>query len=185
MPRQPDPLLEGRILEAAKKLYMKGGEKALSMRTLAKSAHTNTPAVYRRFRNRKAILHALMKQYQQDLTRALQPSSSPQEACQRLLEFALARPLEYQLIFAEWFSRFQERRPNLEYLKKKFAEWLGGSPEDHSSLALGLWAQIHGTAMLMISKAVSAEQHAELRSIFSTAVELLVSHASRIDKTLA
>src|SRR5271169_6835136 len=160
MPRQPDPLLEARILQAARKLFIKGGEKALSMRALARLAHTNTPAVYRRFRNRKAILYVLMKRYQQDLYSALQPSASPQDACQRILDFALARPLEYQLTFAEWFSRFQERRPNLEYLKVKFAEWLGGLPEDQSSLALGLWAQIHGTAMLMISKAVSAEQHA-------------------------
>ena len=178
MPRQPDPLLEGRILEAAKKLYIKGGERALSMRALAKLAHTNTPAVYRRFRNRKAILHALMKQYQQDLTRALQPSSSPQEACQRLLDFALARPLEYQLIFAEWFSKFQEPRPNLEYLKVKFAEWLGGSPEGQSSLALGLWAQIHGTAMLLISKAVAPKDQAKLLSVFTAAVNLLVTNAS-------
>jgi AcrR family transcriptional regulator len=178
MPRQPDPLLEGRILEVAKKLYMKGGERALSMRTLAKLAHTNTPAVYRRFRNRKAILHALMKQYQQDLTRALQPSRSPQEACELLLQFALARPLEYQLIFAEWFSKFQERRPNLEYLKIRFAEWLGGTAEDQSSLALGLWAQIHGTAMLLISKAVPAKDQAELLSVFSASVNLLVTNIS-------
>jgi AcrR family transcriptional regulator len=178
MPRQPDPLLEGRILEAARKLYMKGGERALSMRVLAKLAHTNTPAVYRRFRNRKAILYVLLKRYQQDLYRAIQPSSSPQEACQRILEFALARPREYQLTVSESVSRFQEPRPNFEYLKKRFADWLGGSPEGHSSLALGLWAQIHGTAMLMISKAVPVEDHAELRSIFSTAVDLLVGNAS-------
>lgn len=157
---------------------MKGGEGALSMRALAKLANTNTPAVYRRFRNRKAILHALMKQYQQDLTRALQPSSSPQEACELLLKFALARPLEYQLIFDEWFSKFQERRPNLEYLKIRFAEWLGGTAEDQSSLALGLWAQIHGTAMLLISKAVPAENQAELLSVFTASVNLLVTNAS-------
>lgn len=178
MPRQPDPLLEGRILEAARRLYMKGGEKALSMRALARLAHTNTPAVYRRFRNRRAILYALMKQYQQDLYRALQPCNSPQEACQRILDFALARPLEYQLTFAEWFSRFQEPRPNLEYLKIKFGEWLGGSPEDQVSLALGLWAQIHGTAMLLISKAVPAKDQAELLSVFTASVNLLVTNAS-------
>lgn len=178
MPRQPDPLLEGRILEAAKKLYMKGGERALSMRDLAKLAHTNTPAVYRRFRNRKAILYVLFKRYQEDVYRVIQPSSSPQEACQRLLEFFLARPREYQLTLFEWVSRFEEPRPNLEYMKRRLAEWLGGSPQDYSGLALGLWAQLHGTVMLMISKAVPVEDHAELRSIFSTAVDLLVSNAS-------
>ncbi len=178
MPRQPDPLLEGRILEAARKLFMKGGEKTLSMRALARLAHTNTPAVYRRFRSRKAILRALLEQFQQDIFRALQPCTSPQEACQRLLEFALARPREYQLAFTESFSKIQEPRPNFEYLKTRFAEWLGGSPEDQSSLALGLWAQIHGTAMLLISKAVPVKEQAELRSVFSASIRLLVSNAS-------
>jgi AcrR family transcriptional regulator len=178
MPRKPDPLLEGRILGAARKLFMKGGEKSLSMRALAKLAHTNTPAVYRRFRNRRAILHALLERFQQDLYRAVQPCSSPQEAFQCILEFALARPREYALAFSEWAPKFQEPRPNLEYVKKRFAEWLGGSPEDHSSLVLGLWAQVHGTAMLLISKAVPAEDQAELRSVFTASVELLVSNAS-------
>ena len=178
MPRQPDPLLEGRILEAARKLFLKGGEQSLSMRSLARLAHTNTPAVYRRFRNRKAILLALLKRYQQDLHGVLLPCHSPQEACQAMLEFALAHPREYQLAYSDWFFRFPEPRPNFEYLKGKFAEWLGGSPEDRSSLALGLWAQVHGTAMLLISKAVPPKDQPELHSVFTASVELLVRNAA-------
>lgn len=178
MPRQPDPLLQGRILEAARKLFMKGGEKALSMRALARLAHTNTPAVYRRFRNRRAILRALWARFEQDLYRVLQPCSSLQEVCQRTLEFALARPREYELAFAEWAPRFQEPRPNVEYVKSRAVEWLGGSPGEHSSLVLALWALIHGTAMLLISKAVPVKDQAELRSVFTASVELLVSNAS-------
>jgi AcrR family transcriptional regulator len=178
MPRHPDPLLEGRILEAAHKLFMKGGEKALSMRALAKLAHTNTPAVYRRFRNRKAILRALLEGVQQDLFLALQPCSSIQEICQRTLEFALAHPRDYVLAFSEWAPKFQESRPNVEYAKSRAAEWLGGSPEDYSSLVLGLWALIHGTAMLLISKTLHAKYQAELHSVFTASVELLVTNAS-------
>ncbi len=58
MPRQPDPQLETRILRAAQKLFLRGGEKGLSMRALAKAAHTSTPAVYRRYKSRKQILEA-------------------------------------------------------------------------------------------------------------------------------
>ena len=65
MPRHIDPDLEGRILEAARKLWRKGGEKSLSMRTIAKLAGTNTPALYRRFRNRDDILRAMVQSYQQ------------------------------------------------------------------------------------------------------------------------
>jgi AcrR family transcriptional regulator len=185
MPRQPDPLLEGRILEAARKLFVKGGEEALSMRALAKLAHTNTPAVYRRFRNRKAILRALMERYQQDLYRVLQPCSSPQEASQRTLEFALARPREYELIFSALFSKFQEPRPNFEYMKKRIAEWLGGSAEDHSRLVLALWTLVHGTAMLLISKAVPVKYEAALHSVFRASVELVVSTTTRLGKAVS
>jgi AcrR family transcriptional regulator len=178
MPRQPDPLLEGRILEAARKLFMKGGEKSLSMRALARLADTNTPAVYRRFPNRRAILYALYERFQQDLYRALQPCSSPQQAFQRLLAFALAHPRQYQLAFGEWAPKFQEPRPNFEYVKRRFAEWLGGSPEDHSSLVLALWALVHGTAMLLISKAVLLKDQAKLQAVFTSSVELLVRNAS-------
>ena len=178
MPRQADPLLEGRILEAARKLFMKGGEKALSMRALAKLAHTNTPAVYRRFRNRKAILRALLERFQQDLYLAIQPCSSVAEICQRTLEFALAHPREYALAFSEWAPRFQESRPNVEYVKNRAAEWLGGSPEEHASLVLAFLMLIHGTAMLLISKTLHAQAQVELRSVFTATVELLVRNAS-------
>jgi len=177
MPRQPDPLLEGRIHEAARKLFVKGGEKALSMRALAKLAHTNTPAVYRRFRDRKAILRALLEQFQQDLFRVLQSADSLQEICNRTLEFALGHPREYALAFGEWAPKFQESRPNVEYVKTRAAEWLGGSPEDHSRLVLALLALIHGTATLLNSKTLHAKDQAELHSIFTASVDLLVSNA--------
>ena len=175
MPRQSDPLLEGRILDAARKLFVKGGEQKLSMRTLARLARTNTPTLYRRFRNRTAILRALMEGYQQELSQVLQPCKSPQEAAQRTLEFALARPREYTLIFSSLFTKFREPRPNVAMMKFRFAEWLGGFPEDHARLVLALWTVVHGTAMLLITRAVPAEYEAELRSVFSASVDLLVN----------
>jgi AcrR family transcriptional regulator len=60
MPRHPDPELEKRVLDAAQKLWHGGGDKTLSMRALAKAARTNTPAIYRRFKDRKDILRALL-----------------------------------------------------------------------------------------------------------------------------
>ena len=45
MARQPDPDLEDRILNAARKLWKQGAGKALTMRAVARAAGTNTPAV--------------------------------------------------------------------------------------------------------------------------------------------
>ena len=59
MPRHPDPDLEQHILGAASRLWSRGGERALTMRAVAKAAGTTTPTVYERYRDRDAILRAL------------------------------------------------------------------------------------------------------------------------------
>src|SRR6266567_46791 len=79
MPRHSDPNLEGRIIGAARKLWHKGGERALSMRAVAKAAGTNTPAVYRRFRTREQILRALVQSYQEELFWLVEPCGSPED----------------------------------------------------------------------------------------------------------
>jgi len=173
MPRQADPHLRERILDAARKLYLKGGEKALSLRVLAKAAQTNTPAVYRRFRSRKEILRALVQRVQQDLVAVVQACDSPQEACYRTLEFALAHPHEYQLISTGVSWKVNEPRPVFELMKRRSAELLGGAPEDHAGLVLALWALVHGVAMLLISKAVPLAHAAELRLVLAQGVELM------------
>src|SRR5271154_2249614 len=99
MPRHPDPNLEGRILNAARKLWKKGAEKTLTMRAVAKAAGTNTPAVYRRFKDRRDILHALLRRLQKDVADVVRPCPSAEEACERFLEFALSHPHEYELFY--------------------------------------------------------------------------------------
>jgi AcrR family transcriptional regulator len=180
MPRQPDPSLEKRILDAAEKLLHRGGEKALSMRKVAITAGTNTPAVYRRFRNKKDILRALLGRNQDALFNTLRPCSSLLEASQLALEFALSHPREYELITSGLFSKVSDRRPNVEFLKQRSAEWLGGVPEDHTSLVIALWSLMHGTAMLLISNTITLRYAAELRVVYTAAVNTLVSQASNL-----
>lgn len=176
MPRRPDPHLEERILNAARKLFLRGGEKALSMRVLAKAAHSNTPAVYRRFRNRKEILRALLRHTQQELLTVLEPCRSLPEACQRTVDFIVEHHHEYELISAGVFTKINEPRVTLEFMKRRSAEWLGGTAEDHTDLVLGLWALVHGTGTLLSSKTVPVNHEGELRAAFADAVELLVAN---------
>jgi AcrR family transcriptional regulator len=182
MPRKPDPYLEERILNAAQELFLRGGEKALSMRTLAKAARTNTPAVYRRFKNRKEILNALLQRIQRDLAVSLEPCVSLREVCQRFVEFMLEHPHEYQLANSGLFSKADGDRPNLELIKRRSAEWLGGSPEDYTDLVLAGWALSHGTAMLLISKAVPPAYEAKLRALLAEMIDLLVRKAAPVLK---
>jgi AcrR family transcriptional regulator len=191
MPRQPDPDLQERILNAAQKLWKKGAEKTLTMRAVAEAAGTNTPAVYRRFRNREDILRALLRRIQQDVAEALQPCACAQEACQRYLEFAESHAHEYELFYTYAYelshparpdraSPLREHRPTMQLMEAKLAERLGGSAADHTRLSLALWTMAHGTAMLLISRAIPEGHVAELRSVFTAAVETLINNSSSL-----
>jgi AcrR family transcriptional regulator len=149
MPRQADPFLETQILDAAARLWRKGGTGALTMRAVAQAAHTTTPTIYRRFKDRQEILRALLRRTQQDVVNILKTCRSPQEASQRCVAFALSHPHEYELSFAHEFESShagrhsrsraaQAPRPRVEVMKAKLAEWLGGSPEDYKRLPLAL-----------------------------------------------
>src|SRR5690348_17194650 len=189
MPRLPDPDLQERILNAAQKLWKKGAEKTLTMRAVAKAAGTNTPAVYRRFRNREDILRALLRRIQQDVADALQPCTSPEEACEHYLEFAIGHAHEYELFYnhahelshpprSDRGSPLREHRPTMQLMEAKLAERLGGAAEDYTRLSLALWTMAHGTAMLLISRAIPAAHVPELRSVFASAVETLLKNWS-------
>lgn len=183
MPRRPDPELEEQILTAARTLWKKGGEKALTLRAVAQAAGTNTPAVYRRFQNRDDILRALMQRTRMGLTAIVEAASSPEEACERGLDYALRHPREYQLFFEKEYELFysprsnagiKPGRPAMESLKKKLAKKLGGSAEDHGKLAWALFMIVHGAAMLLIAKTILPKDIGGARAVFTASVAALL-----------
>jgi AcrR family transcriptional regulator len=185
MPRLADPQLERRILDAAERLWKKGGGKALTMRAVAQAARTTTPTVYQRFASRRAILHALLNRIQHKFLRIIECCESPQELFERYIDFALEHPLEYELFFEhqdELFHAIRRRRmpvsneprPGVELAKAKLALWLGGAPEDYVELQLALWALSHGAAMLLISKTARNGLAVEVRKAASAAASLML-----------
>lgn len=139
MPRRPDPDLEGKILDAAQKLWKKGGEKALTMRTVARAAGTNTPAVYRRFRDRDDILRGLMQRIRMEIAATLDTASSPEEGCERYLEYALSHPREYELFYQHNFELYYSPRakrggvkvvgqPAKDAMRRKLTQKMGDRP---------------------------------------------------------
>jgi AcrR family transcriptional regulator len=181
MPRQPDAQLEARILDAAYQLWTRRGEKALTMRAVARAAHTSTPTVYERFRDKRDILEALRTRAQQNLFAALKPARTLADFCPRYLDFAIRHPHEYELIHADWAVRFarNEPRPSFELLKQRLADRLGGSPGQYTRMALALAALVHGTAMLLLAKGIHEHVARELRATSTSAFEALVEDASR------
>jgi AcrR family transcriptional regulator len=193
MARQPDPDLEDRILNAARRLWKKGAGKALTMRAVARAARTNTPAVYRRFPRRDDILRALLQQTRQDVYRQFEASSSVEEACDRYLDYALSHPHEYELYYMHEYEllfssrpvhasldqTIKEARPSVNLVRTMLAAQLGGAPEDYTLLQLSLWALLHGTVMLLIAKTIHPEHAAVMRVACRGSVEALLREAGR------
>jgi AcrR family transcriptional regulator len=178
MPRHVDPEVEGRILEAARKLWRKGGEKSLSMRAVAKAARTNTPAVYRRFRNREEILRGVVTSYQREVSEQLKSCRSLQEMAQKYADYALQYPHEHRLMMSGLLARMTEARPNFEMALNRASEWLGGTPNDHRRLMLALVSLIDGFVLLKNTGWVRDEDVAALRAGFEKAVDVLVQQES-------
>ncbi|MFZ0771080.1 MAG: TetR/AcrR family transcriptional regulator [Candidatus Sulfotelmatobacter sp.] len=180
MPRQADPQLEQRILDAACRLWARGGEKALTMRAVAKTAGTTTPTLYERYRDRADILRALRIQTRVELFTTLSRTRSITQACQRYLEYALKHPHAYEVLF-DGFAQapsLHEPWPSFNLLRLRLAHRLGGTPRQHTRLMLSLWSLMHGAAMLLIRGGVAGPLRTQMFHACLDAVEAVIAEAA-------
>jgi len=180
MPRKADARLEGRILNAAYRLWSTRGEHALTMRAVARASATTTPTLYERFSNKEDLLSLLRRRARLNLFSAIKPSHTPAQACRRVLDFFVAHPNDYRLITEDWAMAFarKEHMPSFEFLKRRLATQLGGKPAEHTSLALALVALLHGTATLLHSANVHQKISRDFRRACIRACEALIRTAS-------
>lgn len=190
MPRPPDPELEDRILQAADVLWRRGGEKALTMRAVARAAKTNTPAVYRRFRDREHLLRALLLRIAGRIREQFGKQETLEAMAEAYVDFALKLPHDYELFYshARWISPrkgqgaprpIRESRPNFAYVEQVAAKQLGGRPEDYTQMALQLWALLHGVSMLLLTKGIPEGHEGPLRAACRSAVKAMIENAGR------
>jgi AcrR family transcriptional regulator len=181
LPRQADPQLEQRILEAASRLRARGGEKALTMRAVAKAAGTTTPTVYERYRDREDILRALRIQTRAELFAALRRSRTLAQACQSYLEFALEHRHAYEVLYDKFAEppSLHEPWPSFNLLRERLTKRLGGTPRQHTRLMLSLWSLMHGTAMLLIRGGAMGALRTQMFHSCLDAVEVIVAETAR------
>ncbi len=181
MPRQPDPQLEQRILDAACRLWAQGGEKSLTMRGVAHAAGTTTPTVYERYHDREDILSAVRMRTRLELFGALKRTGSLDQACECYLEFALKHPHAYEMLFDDFAQppSLHEPWPSFNLLRQRLTERLGGRPRRHTRLMLSLWSLMHGTAMLLIRGGVSGPLRTQMFYSCMDALEAVVAHSAR------
>lgn len=192
MPRRPDPDLEKNILDAAQQLCTEGGERALTMRAVARAAGTNTPSVYRRFRDRDDILRALLHRTRLNFAAVIDAAATPVEACEHYLDYAIAHPYDYELFYRRNYelqhspaakrgkTRLQGQ-PARDAMRQKLSEHLGGTTADHEALLVSLWMQVHGAAMLLISNVILPQNAKAARDAFRNSITALLKTTTRKD----
>jgi AcrR family transcriptional regulator len=181
LPRQPDPQLEQRILDAACRLWSRGGEKTLTMRGIAKAAGTTTPTLYERYQDREDILRAVRIETRLELFAAVSPTRTFAQACRKYLDFAMEHQHAYEVLF-DGFAEppsLHEPWPTFNLMRQRLSERLGGNPRKHTRLMLSLWSLMHGTAMLMIRGGVSGALSAQMIHACLDAVEAIISNEAK------
>jgi AcrR family transcriptional regulator len=181
LPRQADPELEQRILEAAGRLRAKGGEKALTMRAVAKAAGTTTPTVYERYHDRDDILRALRLQTRAELFASIRNSRTLAQACNSYLEFALQHRHAYEVLYEKFAEppSLHEPWPTFNLMRQHLTKRLGGTPRQHTRLMLSLWALMHGAAMLLIRGRAVGQLRTQMVHACLDGVEAIVADAAR------
>jgi len=179
MPRKADARLEGRILDAAYRLWSKRGEQALTMRAVALASGTTTPTLYERFSNKGDLLSLLRRRARLHLFAAIKPSRTPAQVCRRVLDFLMTHPNDYRLISEDWAIAFAQKEymPSFEFLKQRLASQLGGKPDQQTPIALALVALLHGTAALLNSVNLHKKISRDFRRACISACEALI-HAA-------
>jgi len=166
MPRVADQHLEARIAQAAQRLWRLRGAKGLTLRSVAREARTTTTTVYKRFRNKEALLLALAELVQAKITAATTSAATIEDAYRRFLRFAEEHPHEYKLLWGPAWSDVLapgRPRPIKAWLLDQFATRFGGQAEEYIRAYYALFLLIHGTANLL-SVSQSRRAKAEMRN---------------------
>ena len=193
MSRHPDPDLEERILKAADGLWKRGGAQALTMRAVARAAGTNTPAVYRRFKNREDLIRGLLFRIAGRIRQYFEQRETIEETAEAYVEYALQMPNEYDLFYTHArlmsprkgrgpLRPIRETRPNFGFVEQLLAKRLGGSPDDHTQTALEIWSLVHGTCMLLLSRSIPEGHEDALRESCRAGVKGLLAAAAQQKK---
>jgi AcrR family transcriptional regulator len=176
MPRPPDPALEDRITAAALQLLDRGGEAAITMRSVAAESGTTTPTLYERFRDREALMEQLIDSVTEEMVALLEKLPSVEAMFRRFLAYARQHPMRLDLMVKTFGERYVrgEPMPAFDLLRSRLAEETGGGKAQCEDLALAIASLGFGTAQGM--RAVGKSRHAaEFQRVSLDALRIMLS----------
>jgi AcrR family transcriptional regulator len=152
------------VLETAGKILEKEGLEALSLREIARRTGVSHNAPYRHFPDRDSLLAALAHEGFERLGGALQ-SRPRREMGEAYVEFALAHPQRFRLMFGGLAKLERSDRRAYEELLKAYAD-LG---EGAQYAAAAAWALMHGLSHLLLDGQFVGEDRSRfVRDVLST-----------------
>ena len=177
MPPHADQHLEERILKVAQNLWKARGEHGLTLRAVAKNAGTTTPTVYKRFKNREALLRALAARVRDQINEELFAAKSLEEVHRRYLSWAESHPHEYHLMVRSWTDIFHPDlpRPGRAWYMIQMANRFGGHPENYAQAFTTIFLLAHGAAALITTTTDTLAQ-AEIRDKFLFAADAVLKN---------
>ena len=152
---------DAQIVEAARRIIVEQGAEALTQRAVAAAVGVKAPSLYKRFRDKAALLRAVRKEALSDLETRLRAASEGQKPAPAMLRmakafraFAAERPDIYRLVFdpaLQLEDRAPERQALFAPIEAALAPLVGAGQSAsaaHSALSL-----LHGFVRLEIDGA--------------------------------
>ena len=166
VPRRSDT--RRRILDAARSILAERGAEGCSMRAVAERSHITAGAIYRHFRNKRALVDRVVEGAFDRFERSLLDAivSLPVGSFARIaalgeayIQFAEEHEEEFKVLFMPTGGgrrRLEDLPGQVGYpiLRRCVAEAIEGGalkPADPDHIALYLWSRVHGIVMLLLA----------------------------------
>jgi len=182
MPRPTDPLIREEILTAAEELLDQGSATAITMRAISEKTGIAVTTIYERFGDRERLLRELAYHLSEVEARKVEQFTKLDEMLLFYFRYAEENPSRYELLAETFFERLEgDGVPGYSLLKQRLAETLGGAPEDHEELAMGVLALLVGTVKgIMIVDESSPYREKIVQAAISTLRLILAAKQQRI-----
>ena len=134
------------VKNAALDQLEQGGPSAVAINSIARELGVSGPALYRYFKNRDALLTALIKDAYDDLYKQLEHADDLPRAYRA---WALEQPHRYRLLFSAPLPGYDAHQPELVQAAQRSMDILLRHVPDPQK-AVTIWSRMHGHVSLEI-----------------------------------
>jgi AcrR family transcriptional regulator len=181
------------LIDAAIALISEEGIGDLSLRQVARRAGVSHNAPYRHFEDKEALLATVAGQGFQSLRAAMESAQQviPSDSSQRLeaigiayVNFALAHPAYYRLMFGDYRCNFSKYSALAEAAQQSFMVLVIAIREgqvagifrsaDPVDMARVAWSLVHGQSMLALDHKLQVKQGEEFATFLKFSSQMLI-----------